>query len=210
MSTRMTVHETLRAAQRGLPLPAIFGQVLTNKLTQKDETTRQSILSIIRDLANNIAGNYADCGLVAAFCPRLSGLWNGREIPIDTAIIGRGIKICNSGGDVLLYIKAPDKVIADTLKETIFYRLDKLSEEIDMVAAGKRKDIRVAGGRYNDGITNPNDPISLADDILISTPSPYHGASFGLTQNFKFQWDRIVTQSAGTEDKMIGRNPDGA
>ncbi|CAM1510811.1 Fc.00g083240.m01.CDS01 [Cosmosporella sp. VM-42] len=206
----MTIYETLTGAQRGLPLPAVFGQVLTIELKQHDDATRKSLLSLIRDLSKDIANNYPKCGLVAAFCPGLWGSWTKRDIPIETAILSRGIKFRNTGGDVLLYIKAPDKNLAARLVASVQNRLDALSKSIDAVAAGKRKDIRVTGGRYNEGITNPNDPISLTEDILVNAPSPFCGASFGFTQKLEFDWPRITTQSAGTEDEMIGRNPDGA
>ncbi|KAI9148149.1 putative dyp-type peroxidase family protein [Paramyrothecium foliicola] len=204
----MGIYETLTGAQRGLPLPAIFGQVLTISLKKKDAGTQQALLKIIRELAEN-ATKEQKCGVVAAFSPSLWGTWTERTIPIQTEILGRGIKFCDTGGDVLIFVKAPDQGLAAKLVSTVYDRLDALSESIDRVAAGKRKDLRVPGGRYNDGITNPNDPVSLTEDILIGDPS-YAGSSFAFTQKFEFDWPRISIQSAGAEDEMIGRNPDGA
>ncbi|KAH9989888.1 PFL-like glycyl radical enzyme [Xylariaceae sp. FL0662B] len=51
--------------------------------------------------------------------------------------------------------------------------------------------------------SNPNDPISLIDDI------PYRGATFGITQKFVFDWPDIASQSGDTLDAVIGRRPDG-
>jgi Dyp-type peroxidase family len=204
----MGIYEILQGAQRGLPLPAVFGQVLTIVLKKNDEATQDAILKIIRDLAEH-AEKHPGCGLVAAFAPSLWGTWNERAIPIQTDVLGRGIKFRNTGGDVLLYIKAPSKELAAKLVSTVWDRLQAISKSIDAVAAGKRKDIRVPGGRYNEGITNPNDPVSLVEDILIRDPC-YAGASFAFTQKFEFDWPRISIQSASSEDEMIGRNPDGA
>ncbi|KAH6871544.1 pyruvate formate lyase-domain-containing protein [Thelonectria olida] len=207
----MPIKETLFGAQRGLPRPAVFGQVLTIHLKHHNDAAKESITAIIRDLAHNIADNYPNCGLVAAFCPRLWGSWHGREIPIKTEILDRKIKFRNTGGDVLLYVKAPSKGLAAELVASVQKRLDAVAKTpIDKVEAGKRKDFRVGGGRYVDGITNPNDPISLAEDILISAPAAYRGASFAFTQKFTFDWPRITSQGADAEDEMVGRNPDGA
>ncbi|KAF5229568.1 hypothetical protein FANTH_14138 [Fusarium anthophilum] len=206
----MGINETLFGAQRGLPLPTSFGQVLTIRLKSHDEETKKAILDIVRSLARDVADNYTKCGLVAAFCPKLWGSWTGRDIPIHTEILDRKIKFRNTGGDVVLYIKATSKDLAAEIVNKVEKRLEAISMTIDKVVAGKRKDIRVGGGRYVDGITNPNDPVSLAEDVLISSPDEYRGASFAFTQKFTFDWPRIATQSGDTEDEMVGRNPDGA
>lgn len=207
----MTIGEPLLSAQRGLPLPPVFGQVLTIDLKDHDDATYKSVLGIISDLANDIATNYNGCGLVAAFNPALWGSWTKRDIPIQTKILGRGIKFRNTGGDMLIYVKSNDKKMASKLVQSVRPRLEKLAVlPIDTVIAGKRKDIRVTGGRYNEGITNPNDPISLTEDILVSAPAPFPGSTFAFTQKFEFDWPRIASQGANTEDEMVGRNPDGA
>ncbi|KAM0342541.1 hypothetical protein ACHAPU_009515 [Fusarium lateritium] len=206
----MGINETLFGAQRGLPLPSPFGQVLTIHLKSHDQEAKASVLDIIRPFADDIAKNYPKCGVVAAFCPELWGSWNEREIHIYREILDREIKFRDTSGDVLLYVKAPSKDLAAELVGKIEKRLDDISKTIDTVVAGKRKDIRVGGGRYVDGITNPNDPVSLAEDILVSSPEDYRGASFAFTQKFTFDWPRIVTQGGDAEDEMVGRNPDGA
>ncbi|KLP12605.1 uncharacterized protein LW94_1730 [Fusarium fujikuroi] len=101
----MGIKEILFGAQRGLPLPASFGQVLTIRLKSHDEETKKAILDIVRSLAQDIANNYTKCGLVAAFCPKLWGSWSGRDIPIHTEILDRKIKFRNTGGDVVLYTR---------------------------------------------------------------------------------------------------------
>ncbi|KAF4448517.1 dyp-type peroxidase family protein [Fusarium austroafricanum] len=206
----MSINQTLFGAQRGLPLPATFGQVLTIHLKSHDDEAKKSILDITRTLAEDIAKNYKKCGVVAAFCPKLWGSWNNREIPIQTTILDRKKKFHNTGGDVLLFIKASSKDLAAELVGKVQDKLDDVAKTIDKVVAGKRKDIRVGGGRYVDGITNPNDPVSLAEDVLISEPGEFRGASFAFSQKFTFDWPRIATQGGDSEDEMVGRNPDGA
>lgn len=140
--------------------------------------------------------------------PQLWGKWTGRELPIHSSALDGGIKFKNTGGDVFLYVKAPDHETAAKLVATVLPLLKLLSVTIDTVIGGKRPDIRVIGGRYLDGITNPNDPISLTEDILISGDN--RGASFALTQQFTFDWPGISSMAPDTQDEMIGRNTDGA
>jgi Dyp-type peroxidase family len=129
-------------------------------------------------------------------------------------IIGRKIKFSNTGGDVVLFIKAREKEPAAKILEKIKPGLEKLvndpKKDLDILEAGRRRDMRVASGSYNDGITNPNGPISLTEDILINAPSPDAGASYAFTHKFEFDWPRIDSQSGGAQDEMVGRNPDGA
>jgi Dyp-type peroxidase family len=203
----MTIDATLEGAQRGLPMRAVFGQILTIYLKSRDPASREAVLGLIRDLSAAIDARGNGSGLVAAFAPALWGEWNERHIPIHTAVLDHGVKFRNTGGDVLLYVKAPDHQTAARLLAPVMPRLEALAEKIDVVVAGKRPDGRVMGGRYLDGITNPNDPVSLTEDILID--GPYRGACFGFTQKFLFDWTSIASQAPDTQDEMIGRNPDG-
>ncbi len=162
-------------------------------------------MSVIHDLSVK-----PDCDLVAAFAPALWGKWSGRDIPIQTSVLSGGIKFLDTGGDVLLYVKTPDAATAKRLVEAVWPRLAALSAKTDVVEVGKRADARIMGGRYLDAITNPNDPISLTEDILIGGDASYRGASFGITQKFLFDWASISSQSPDTQDEMIGRNTEGA
>lgn len=205
----MSTNPTLLGAQRGLLMRPIFGQVLTIYLKQQDESIRKSIISLIHDLSHDVDVQ-PNCGLVAAFAPALWGKWSGREIPIHTSVLSGGIKFSDTGGDVLLYVKTPDAAAAENIIKPFWPRLEALSARIDAVEVGKRPDARIMGGRYLDAITNPNDPISLTEDILIGGDPSYRGASFGITQKFLFDWASISSQSPDTQDEMIGRNTQGA
>lgn len=202
----------LLGAQRGLLTKPTFGQIITISLQNHDDTTRNSINQIIRDLANNIVAQYPNFGLIVAFAPGLWAKWTGRDIPIKTKVLDGGVKFQNSGGDVLLYLKTPNHAMAEELMATIRPRLEKLvcgTDGINTIIGGKRSDGRVLGGRYIDGITNPNDPISLTEDILINN-GPYAGACFGLTQRFLIDWPGVAGLAPDTQDEMVGRNTEGA
>ncbi|KAI3319750.1 PFL-like glycyl radical enzyme [Xylariaceae sp. AK1471] len=209
------LNSTLNAAQRGLPFRPIFGQILTISLKKQDIQTKEALVQIIQNLDEDIIKNHADdCAFVAAFAPALWGHWTERDIPISTKVLDNGFNnFTNTGGDVLLYIKSPDRETAAELVASIIPQLEPLiqdtQEGIQAVEVGKRPDGRVVGGRYVDHISNPNDPISLAEDILISDPSPYHGATFGFTQKFVYDWPDIASQSGNALDAVIGRRPDG-
>ncbi|KAK0634584.1 pyruvate formate lyase-domain-containing protein [Bombardia bombarda] len=202
--------DTLLGAQRGLLMRAVFGQVLTIYLKSDNEGACDDITRVICDLNTDIIKNHSDCGLIAAFDPLLWGKWKGRSIPISTAVLGGYGKFALTFGDVLLYVKAPSYKVAAGIVDAIRPRLDALSRKIEVVVAGKRPDVRIMGGRYVDGITNPNDPVSLTEDILIGGDPKYRGSCFGITQKFLFDWPGIASQAADTQDEMIGRNPDGA
>lgn len=209
----MLVDQTLLGAQRGLLMRAIFGQILSIKLKTDDKRTHNDILRIVLDLNQSIdsqnLANPSSCGLVVAFSPQIWGKWTGQDFPIHTATLDAGVKFTNSRDDVLLYVKAPDHETAAKLVATVLPRLKSLSLTIDVVIGGKRPDVRIIGGRYLDGITNPNDPISLTEDILLNRSHAYPGASFALTQKFIFDWPSISSQAPDTQDQMIGRNTDG-
>ncbi|KAK3937327.1 formate c-acetyltransferase [Diplogelasinospora grovesii] len=202
--------EALLGAQRGLLMRAIFGQVLTFNLKKHDKDTFHAVQDAIRDLSDDITGNYQDCGLIAAFNPELWGTWTQRSIPISVKVLANSGKFKYDLGDVLLYIKAPSHEIAAKIVDHHLKRLDELSlQPIEPLVVGKRPDARIMAGRYLDGITNPNDPVSLAEDILISGDPKYQGSCFAITQKFEFDWPGIASQAADTQDEMFGRNPDG-
>jgi Dyp-type peroxidase family len=205
----MIIDQTLLGAQRGLLMRAVFGQVITVYLSRKDENTKKAVIGVIRDLAKNVNSKHPDCGLVAAFAPALWSLWNKRPIPIQTSVLNNGVKFANTGGDLLLYVKALDHETAAELVASVHTRLAALSSKIETIIVGKRPDARIISGRYLDSITNPNDPVSLSEDILIGGDTPYRGACFALTQKFLFDWISLASQSPDTQDAMLGRNPDG-
>lgn len=199
-------------AQRGLLTKPTFGQIVTISLQNHDDGPRSTLTQIIRDLANDIASRHPSCGLIAAFAPGLWARWTKRDIPITTKVLDTGMKFKNTNSDVLLYLKSPSQAKAEELMSTIRPRLEKLvstSSSITTIKGGKRSDGRVLAGRYVDGITNPNDPISLAEDILV-TSGPNTGACFGLTQRFLIDWPGMAGMAPDTQDEMIGRNTEGA
>ena len=204
--------ETLLGAQRGLLMRAVYGQLLTIYLKDKGEATCKLVLGILRDMSKDIADNHPGSGLVAAFSPELWGKWHKRSIPISTNNIDRFKKFTLDQGDVLIFVKAPSQKTAASIVGAVQGRLATLSVKMERVKMGKRPDTRIMGGRYVDSITNPNDPVSLTEDILVGYPERggLRGSCFGFTQKFEFDWPGIATQAADTQDEMIGRNPDGA
>lgn len=196
----------LLGAQRGLPMHARFGNVLTLSLRDHQRETRDEILSLIRAMDGQIEAP-EDYGLVAAFEPGLWGAWMGREIPVHTKVLDNSLKFTHTGGDVLLYLKTPDHASAKNWLAPFMPELERLCDAIECVTVGKRPDGKVMGGRYLDGITNPNDPVSMAEDILLA--GDYPGACFGFTQKFVFDWTSIAAMAADDQDEMIGRQPSG-
>lgn len=83
-----------------------------------------------------------------------------------------------------------------------------LPKKIDCVVMGKHQDSMIMGGRYHDGITNPNDPISLQEDILID--AYYKGSPFAFTQQFVFDWGAIIANTVDSQNQVVGRRTDGS
>ncbi|KAI1196668.1 pyruvate formate lyase-domain-containing protein [Nemania serpens] len=207
------LRSTLEAAQRGLPMRPLFGQILTIFLKNHNSETQAALLQMIKDLDDEIYKNYAQCAFIASFAPALWGRWTGRVIPISRAVLDNGLHFKDTGGDFLLYIKARDKdILKKITKEVIEPLIQKvipLANNIQTLELGKRSDGRVMGGRYVDHISNPNDPISLAEDILVDSQGIDHGASFAFTQKFVFDWPDLNSQSGDALDAVIGRRPNG-
>jgi len=203
------LNDTLSGAQRGLLLRPIFGKILTIKLKRKDEA-HDAMVEIIQGLDKEIQANHADdSAFVAAFAPDLWGAWTKRDIKISTKVLDEGYNFKHTPADALLYIKTPDNETASEIVATFIRKLEPLIGEIQEIDLGKRRDGRVVGGRYVDHISNPNDPISLAEDVLVPGPGIERGATFAFTQQFIFDWPDIATQSGSTLDSVIGRRPDG-
>lgn len=200
--------DIVKSAQKGLLVQAVFGEVSTLTLRDHGPATRQAVLELVRHLAEAAAAAPQPSGLVAAFSPELWGRWNDRKIPVSRKVLNHSPKLRDTGGDVLLYLKTPDAATAQRLMHDFNATLEKLADKIERVPVGKRSDGRVIGGRYLDGITNPNDPVSMAEDILVD--GPYRGAAFGFSQKFLFDWQSIAAMAPDSEDAMIGRNTDGA
>lgn len=199
--------QVLESAQRGLPIRALFGQMITLTLNDISSQGQQTLLSLLRQMEQSCQHFPQPCALVSAFNPELWALWQGREIAISRQVLNHSAKLRDTGGDVFLYLKAPSAEQARALVADFMPQLQVLARTIDVVEAGKREDGKVLAGRYLDGITNPSDPVTMAEDIL--TSGPYQGASFAFTQKFIFDWRNIAAMAADSEDAMIGRNPDG-
>ncbi|KAI0856958.1 pyruvate formate lyase-domain-containing protein [Xylaria cubensis] len=199
----------LGLAQRGLPLRPIYGHIFTIFLKKRDKDTQTKLLKIIQNLDEEINTNYPDDAFIAGFAPALWGQWTERDIPISTEVLAHGLHFKDTGGDVLLYIKSRDSKAASAIVATFIQQLFPLANDIQTLELGKRSDGRVMGGRYVDHITNPNDPISLAEDILVGGDGPDSGATFGFTQKFIFDWPDLSSQPGEVLDAVIGRRPNG-
>lgn len=200
--------DILEGAQRGLLVHALFGQILTVHLKKTHKSTYNSLISLIRDLAATADSQQPRCGLLVGFSPQLWGEWNNRSIPISEKVLNGTDQCMNTHGDVLLYLKTHDHKTAERLLEEPKRRLEGLAKDIDCVVMGKRPDSKVIGGRYHDGITNPNDPVSLQEDIL--TNGDYKGSSFAFTQRFVFDWEAISSNTVDSQNQIIGRRTDGS
>ena len=194
-------------AQRPLLMRPQFGQMITLTLRRHDSTGRDEALQLIREFAA-AAESVPHSGLVAAFRPELWGEWTQRDIYVSRTVLDGSPTLKDTGGDVFLYLKSRDPVDAAQLADRFLPRLQAMSSELDRVQAGKRSDGRVVAGRYPDGITNPSDPISLAEDVLMAGEHP--GAAFAFTQKFIFNWSALATMAPDAEDAMIGRHQGGA
>ncbi|KAL8995951.1 MAG: hypothetical protein Q9169_004424 [Polycauliona sp. 2 TL-2023] len=200
--------EILEAAQRGLLTHSLFGQFLTIHLKNSTKATYKNLLTIIQDLATAADSQQTRCGLLAGFSPELWGKWNNRIIPISDRVLNGTNQWMNTHGDVFLYLKTHDHETAETLLEEPKKRLDGLAKDIDCVVMGKRQDSKVMGGRYHDGITNPNDPVSLQEDILVN--GAYKGSSFAFTQRFLFDWEAMASKTSDSQNQIVGRRTDGS
>ena len=200
--------EILEGAQRGLLTHALFGQILTVHLKNHHESTYNSLITIVQDLAATADSQPSRCGLLVGFSPQQWGKWNNRSIPISDKVLNGTDQYQNTHGDVLLYLKTHDHKTAERLLEEPKRRLNELAKDIDCVVMGKRQDSRIMGGRYHDGITNPNDPISLQEDILIN--GDYKGSSFAFTQRFLFDWGAVTSNTLDSQNQIVGRRTDGS
>ncbi|GAW13804.1 hypothetical protein ANO14919_031940 [Xylariales sp. No.14919] len=199
------LYSCLSTAQRGLPMRPLFGQILTIFLKNKhDKATQDALLKILQSLDKDLIENYPHSVFIAGFSPEVWGGWTEREIPIQSEVLKHGLHFKDTGGDFLLYIKSPDKETANKIVASIIRDLFAHAHDIQSLELGKRPDGRVMGGRYVDHISNPNDPISLAEDILEG-----NGACFGFTQKFTFDWPDLNSQPGEALDAVIGRRPNG-
>ncbi|MEC5160525.1 MULTISPECIES: Dyp-type peroxidase [unclassified Janthinobacterium] len=200
--------DAIQHSQYGLLTRAVFGQIATITLRDHTEATQQTLLELIRLLAREAKAAPDNSGLVAAFNPELWGRWQGRDIPVSRTVLNNSPKLRDTGGDVLLYVKSGSAATAARLMGEVRAALEALAVEIEILPLGKRPDGKVMGGRYLDGITNPNDPVSLASDILVD--GEFRGASFGFTQKFLFEWGSIADMLPDAQDAMLGRDTHGA
>ena len=200
-------HEILEGAQRGLLMRALFGQVLTVYLKNHDSSTRTSLVQIIQNFAHHV-DTHSNSGLIVGFAPNLWGEWHNRRIPISSNVLDGSSKFRNTHGDLFLYLKTPDHHTAEELLQEPKRLLEDLARNIDTVIVGKRKDARIIGGRYLDSITNPNDPVSLQEDILVS--GEFKGSCFAFTQKFAFDWKSILAYTSEGQNQTIGRKNDGS
>lgn len=200
--------EILESAQRGLLTHALFGQFLTVHLKNYQDGTYKSLMAIIHDLAATADSQQTRCGLLVGFSPQLWGERNNRRITISDKVLNGTDQYMNTHGDVFLYLKTQDHKTAEQLLEEPKKRLHGLAKDIDCVVMGKRQDSRIMGGRYHDGITNPNDPISIQEDILMD--GHYKGSSFAFTQRFVFDWDAINSNTVDGQNQIVGRRTDGS
>ncbi|KAL8887574.1 MAG: hypothetical protein Q9215_004860 [Flavoplaca cf. flavocitrina] len=201
------MNEILEGAQRGLLIRSLFGQILTIHFKNSLESTHKSLINIVQDLAAEADAQQPRCGLLVGVSPQLWGKWNNRIIPISDKILNGTDQWMNTHGDVFIYLKTHDFKTAEQLLEEPKRRLDGLAKDIECVVLGKRHDSRIVGGRYHDGITNPNDAVTLSEDIL--NRGDHKGSSFAFTQRFVFDWEAIMSNTSDSQNQIVGRRPDG-
>ncbi|KAI1309200.1 pyruvate formate lyase-domain-containing protein [Xylaria venustula] len=203
------LRSSLGAAQRGLPMRPIFGHILTVYLKSQDTDTHDKLLQLIQKLDDETIKNFPYSTFIVGFAPALWGHWTKRDIPISNEVLQHGLHFKDTGGDFLLYVKSPSKEKAAEIISLVIEDLNSLANKIESLPLGKRPDGRVMGGRYVDHITNPNDPISLAEDILVDSNGDDNGSTFGFTQKFNLDWPDLNSQPGEVLNAVIGRKPDG-
>lgn len=203
------LRNTLGLAQRGLPMRPLFGRILTIFLKGHSKETQSALIEILKALDEEINNNYPDSAFVVGFSPSLWGKWAERDIPISSEVLKHGLHFKDTGGDVLIYVKSRDQKSPGEILKTFRDKLLHYVRDVQTLELGKRPDGRVMGGRYVDHISNPNDPISLSEDILVTSDNIDSGSSFAFTQKFIFDWTDLNSQSGDALDGVLGRRPNG-
>jgi len=114
----------------------------------------------------------------------------------------------DSGGDLWFHVKSDNKHDAATLSDLIRNTMETIiSKPPLIVAAEKRYNGKVFGGRFIDGLENPADQEDLSRRVIIGMEDPENvGGAFLISQQFEHDWDKLNAMSELQKQNMIGRD----
>jgi Dyp-type peroxidase family len=115
----------------------------------------------------------------------------------------------SNGGDLWFHIKSDRAEDARQAQVLIENRLGDLidKESSLVVAAQKRHQGKVLGGRFIDGLENPADAQDLSARVVIGDEDAAHrGGVFLITQKFVHDWSKLNAMSEQQKQNMIGRD----
>jgi len=119
-----------------------------------------------------------------------------------------GAVFANTGGDLWFHIKSDSAGDARSALNLIETKLTGAqSKPALIVAAEKRHNGKVLGGRFTDGLENPADAEDLSARVIVGEDDHAHrGAAFLISQKFVHDWTKLNAMTEQQKQNMIGRD----
>lgn len=215
--------DILKKVQKGLlystPDYGVFVTVVyKDTLDLTDVQTKKKILKICKDVSEKASSldnqqqfSNSRARVIVGFNPLHWKLWNPSLVDLEqrpkTFLIPTSTKFLETGGDLFFYIKAEDKESVKLVAECLRKELSNLDTEEVVFTPSSPSGRRILQRSFDDGILNACDAESLklytiiGDDSHAGKP----GATYMMTQKFKFDWLILGNMWKSEKEDMIGR-----
>ena len=148
--------------------------------------------------------------VIVGFDPARWKKWDPSLVDLEQRpekyLVETSTKFLETGGDLFFYIKAECKEAVESIEEALKRRLSKVIQE-PQITRSSPSCKRILQRSFEDGLINAADAESLVQHSVIGenvvTGKP--GATYMMTQQFKFDWLVLGNMHKSEKEDMIGR-----
>lgn len=148
--------------------------------------------------------------VIVGFNPSHWKQWNPSLVNLeqrpDKFLIETSTKFLETGGDLFFFIKAEDEESVDKIEQYLKRKMSKVIQTPEITRSSPSSK-RILQRSFEDGLINAADAESLKVFSVIGEGSDTGsaGATYMMTQQFKFDWKVLGNMCKADKEDMIGR-----
>jgi deferrochelatase/peroxidase EfeB len=174
----------------------------------------RDLLALISRSTMTVREEYPSVDIVAGFS---APFWNSTTVPEDGAFdcsessvfLDASDAFPHSKNDVLFLIKSNDYEACTSIVSFIESKMYDYAESVSVQYCQRKNEGRVLGERFLDGITYPQDWVSIKRFVLNPDANSDGGGSWAITLNFETKVKQLERLSITDLEDVVGRHEHG-